>query len=92
MVRVSLSKRQDPISKISKEKGASNVAEVVEHLPSNWEALSSNSSTTKKTLLVGVLGNVVAGALAPVVQRGYDAKLPPDRKLSILCSVVLKKV
>jgi hypothetical protein len=38
-----------PILKILNQKKAGKVTEVVEHLPSQCEALSSNSSTTKKS-------------------------------------------
>jgi hypothetical protein len=39
---------QDPISKITRAKWTGDVAQAVEHLPSNCEALSSNPSAAKK--------------------------------------------
>jgi hypothetical protein len=41
---------QDPISKIPSTKKAGRVAQVVKHLSSKHEDLSSNPSTTKKNL------------------------------------------
>jgi hypothetical protein len=43
--------KQDPIWKITKVKRARGVAQVVEYLPSKFEALSSNPNTAKKTKL-----------------------------------------
>jgi hypothetical protein len=40
---------QDPVWKKTKAKRAGSMAQVVEHLPSNHEALSSNSSINNKT-------------------------------------------
>jgi hypothetical protein len=42
MVRGSLGKKQDPISKITRAKTAGGMAQVVERLPSNYKTLSSN--------------------------------------------------
>jgi hypothetical protein len=48
MVQAGLSKKPDPISKITREKRAEGMAQVVEYLPSKHQAPSSNSSPTKK--------------------------------------------
>jgi hypothetical protein len=49
MAQASLGKKQDPISKkTSQTKRAGDMAQVVDLLPSKWEALSSNPSTLKK--------------------------------------------
>jgi RecB family endonuclease NucS len=48
MVKVSLSKKQDPISRITRTKRARGMAQAVECLSRNYEALSSNHSTIKK--------------------------------------------
>jgi hypothetical protein len=41
-------KKQDPISKITREKRTGGIAHTVEYLPSKHEALSSNHSIIKK--------------------------------------------
>jgi hypothetical protein len=46
-VQARMSKKQDPISKITRAKRADGMTKVVEHLPSKCKALNSNSSTTK---------------------------------------------
>jgi hypothetical protein len=43
-------KMQEPIPKITKAKRSGDIAQGVENQPSKWEALSSNSSTTKKLM------------------------------------------
>jgi hypothetical protein len=43
-------KKQEPISKITREKKAKGMTQGVEHLPSKCEALSPHPSTTKKIL------------------------------------------
>jgi hypothetical protein len=48
MIQNSLDKKQDPISKISREKRAAGMAQATEGLPSKCKALSSNLSTRKK--------------------------------------------
>jgi hypothetical protein len=48
MVQVGLSKRRDPISKITREKRAEGMAQVVRGLPSKCEALRSTAITEKK--------------------------------------------
>jgi hypothetical protein len=45
-----------PTKKITKAKRAGNIALVEEHLPSKYEALSSNPTTTKKRRGVTMLG------------------------------------
>jgi hypothetical protein len=45
MVQAWSDKKQDPISKVTHEKRAGRVAQVVEHLPGEHKALSSTSST-----------------------------------------------
>jgi hypothetical protein len=47
MVQVSLGKKQDPISKITRAKKAGGVAQAVEHLPSKCKTLSSKPSIAK---------------------------------------------
>jgi hypothetical protein len=51
VVQASLGKKGDPVSKITRVKRAGGMAKVVEYLSSKCEVLSSNPSTTKKTLL-----------------------------------------
>jgi hypothetical protein len=48
MVQAGLSKKPDPISKITREKRAEGMAQVVRGLPSKCEALSSTAITVKK--------------------------------------------
>jgi hypothetical protein len=47
MVQVSLSKKQDPISKITRAKRTGGVAQIEERLLCKCEALSSKPTTTK---------------------------------------------
>jgi hypothetical protein len=52
------SKKQDPISKITRAKRPTGVVQVVEHLPSYCKVKSSSPSTNpppKKTFIVGTL-------------------------------------
>jgi hypothetical protein len=44
-IKVCLGIKRDPLSKINKAKRAGGVAQVVEHLPHNCEALNSNPNT-----------------------------------------------
>jgi hypothetical protein len=44
--------KQDPISKIARTKIPGSMAQVVEGLPNNYEAMSSNPSTTKKKFIL----------------------------------------
>jgi hypothetical protein len=48
MVQTGLGIKQDPLLKITYTKRVGRVAQVVKHLPSKHEVLSSISSTTKK--------------------------------------------
>jgi hypothetical protein len=48
VVQASLGKKQDPISKITRENRAGVVTQMVKHLPSKCKALSSKPSTEKK--------------------------------------------
>jgi hypothetical protein len=48
VVQAGLGIKWDPISKITNTKRAGGVAQVVEHLPSKFEALSSNPNYRKK--------------------------------------------
>jgi hypothetical protein len=57
MVQTSLGKKQGPISTITRAKRAGGGAQTVSDLPSKYEALSSNPSTTKKVLLQCVFSN-----------------------------------
>jgi hypothetical protein len=50
-VQTSLSKKQDPISKIARVKRAGSMIRVIENLASKLKALSSNPSTAKKSVL-----------------------------------------
>jgi hypothetical protein len=46
-------KKQDPISKITRAKMVGGMAQVVQCLPSKYEALNSNPSTSKKNFFQG---------------------------------------
>jgi hypothetical protein len=48
MVQADLSKKQNAIPKITRAKRPGGMAQVVKHLPSKHEALSSNPNTAKK--------------------------------------------
>jgi hypothetical protein len=48
VAQAGLGKKRDPISKITREKRPRVMAQVVEHLPSKCQALSSNPSIAKK--------------------------------------------
>jgi hypothetical protein len=48
---VSLDKKQDPISKITRAKKDQRWAQAVEHLPKKCKALSLNPNSTKKKKL-----------------------------------------
>jgi hypothetical protein len=50
MVQAKLSKKEDPMSKITRAKRAGGVTEEVEHLPSKQKAPSSSLSTAKNFL------------------------------------------
>jgi hypothetical protein len=54
VVQAHLSKKQDLISKITRAKRSGGMAQVVEHLPSKCETLSSNPSTGKKKKVISV--------------------------------------
>jgi hypothetical protein len=47
-VQAGLSKKQDPISKITREKRAGGLAQMANCLPSKHKALNSNPNMTKK--------------------------------------------
>jgi hypothetical protein len=48
VVQASLGRNQDPISKITRMKGAGGMAQVVESLPSKSKALSFNPSSAQR--------------------------------------------
>jgi hypothetical protein len=54
MIQASLGKKWDPFSKITRAKMAGGVAQVIEHLPSKCEVLSSNFSNANKKLVTKV--------------------------------------
>jgi hypothetical protein len=48
VVQADLGKKQEPIFKITRVKGAGSMTQLVKHLPSKHKALSKNPSFTRK--------------------------------------------
>jgi hypothetical protein len=89
VVLASLSKKQDPVFKITRPKRAGGVAQVVERLPCKSDALSSNTSTTKGIHIVYCV-IITDCASMPFIDRAmlgscswYSCFLPPQPSLHI---------
>jgi hypothetical protein len=48
VIQAGMGENEEPVSKTAKGKGAGDVDQAVEHLPSRHKTLSSNHSITKK--------------------------------------------